>query len=266
MASQTHALPISVLGAATCEDTAIVRDRLRALQVPSAYVDVDVDAAALARVERLNAGHRVTPTVIVGDERSVVAEPTLEAVERLSAEAGYAFERPVAVDLHGEVTRRPIPLRSVIAAEGGSFTLASLRGKRQVALFLAHGTECLPCFGYARQLAGQSAAMATADAAVVTVVSGTSADLGLWHEGLSPDAVLAGDPGATWKAEIADRLAVAASDAMLVVLDRFLAPRAVSTASEAGGLVGPVDATEWLRFLALECPECSGEIGWPEEA
>ncbi len=37
----------------------------------------------------LNDGNRVTPTVIVGDDVAVEAEPTLEALGELPAAAGY---------------------------------------------------------------------------------------------------------------------------------------------------------------------------------
>lgn len=50
----------------------------------------------------------------------------------------------------------------------------------------------------------------------------------------------------------------------LVLLDRFGAPRVVSAAGDAGGLIGSSDVAGWLRFLALECPSCAGEVDWPE--
>ena len=39
-------------------------------------------------------------------------------------------------------------------------------------------------------------------------------------------------------------------------------PRNAPIAAEAGGLIDPSEATDWLRLLALECPECGGEIPW----
>jgi mycoredoxin len=263
---QQPSLPITVLGAATCEDTAIVVDRLRAAGIPHRYVDVDRDPDALARIERLNGGRRVTPTVIAGVDEMILAEPSLEQLGTLVRAAGHGFERPAAVDLHGAITDRAIPLRPVGAAEGRPFSLASLRGRRQVALFLAHGSDCLTCFGYARQLARQGAAMDEADATSVIVVAGSDPGAEQWSDAVALSATLVDDPGAAWKTDIAAHLGVPADAAMLVVLDRFLAPRATSTAPDAGGLIDPTDATDWLRFLALECPECSGEVEWPEEA
>ena len=79
---------IAVLGSTTCEDTAIVTSRLRALGVPFRDVDIDADPVAARRVASLNHGNRVTPMVIVGDDAAVRAEPTLEALGDLLAAAG----------------------------------------------------------------------------------------------------------------------------------------------------------------------------------
>jgi len=263
MSGRFPSLPVSVLGSATCEDTAIVRDRLRVAAIPYAYVEIDDEPAGLERVRRLNGGSRVTPTVVFGNEEFVIAEPALERLGELAVAAGYEYERPTAVDLHGEVTRGSIPLRSVVAADDETFSLGELRGRRQVALFLGHASDCLACFGYARQLASRRTAMDETDATVVIAVPGLDHD---WQAGLSPGDVLLADPDATWKGAIAKHLDVPAHEAVLVILDRFLAPRALSTADDAGGLPDPAGVIDWLRFLELECPECSGEIEWPEQA
>ena len=54
--------------------------------------------------------------------------------------------------------------------------------------------------------------------------------------------------------------------AMLVALDRYLAPRVGSIADDAGGLATPRQAAEWLQFVALECPECATPVEWSEDA
>lgn len=63
------------------------------------------DPAAADRVVALNDGHRVTPTLVFGDDRFVVAEPTLERLGELLASAGYAVEmrisRVMATLFHG---------------------------------------------------------------------------------------------------------------------------------------------------------------------
>ncbi len=271
--SPTHATALEVLGAATCEDTAIVRSRLDALGVAYRYRDVDRDADALDRLRALNEGHRITPTVIQG--QVAVAEPTLERLGELIAAMGPHAEVAEPVQLHGDITAWPIPTQRRPAADGSMFDLGSLRGRSQVCLFLAHGPDCQACFGYARQLAGQREALETADGALVVVTraprraegaTATDADpeaLDEWRHGLPTAVVLLLDADATWHEAIATHLGIHPEAASLVLLDRYLAPRVVASATESGGLPDPSTAASWLGFLALECPECSGELPWP---
>lgn len=259
--SATPREPLEVLGAATCEDTAIVRSRLDALGVAYRYQDVDADATALARVRALNDGHRITPTVIAGD--LVAAEPSLERVGELLAASGVTTAVAAPVQLHGETTAWPLPHRTRTTDSGAPFDLGTLRGRRQACVFLAHGIDCQPCFGYARQLDGRQEALGAADGTLVTVVAGAPDGLGAWRHGLSAGHILLADPDGAWHAAIAAHLGIEPAAASLALLDRFLAPRVVGTATEAGGLPDPSSVVAWLEFLALECPECSGELPWP---
>ena len=256
--------PIEVLGSTTCEDTAIVRSRLHALGVPFRDLDIDADHDAAQRTRDLNGGHRITPTVVVGDGRSAVAEPTLERLGELVAEAGYDVRPPVATQLHGELTTRPIPRARPSARPLAHLSISSGR-RRQTALFLGHGAACLACLGYARQLAARHRELADVDAIAVSVVPGDDEAPAEWRAALDSRATIASDPGGAWKAANAAHVDVPAGDAIVAVLDRFAAPRVTSHASEAGGLVDPSEVVDWLRFLALECPECSGEIEWPAD-
>lgn len=255
-------LKIEVLGAATCEDTAIVRDRLDTLGVAYRYLDVDLDDAALARLQVLNGGHRVTPTVVVGGV--AVAEPSLERLGELLAAAGIGATVPGPVQLHGDVTSWPIPLRDRVTDDGSPFSLQTLRDRRQVCLFLAHDPACLACFGYARQLAGRRESLDAAEGTLVVVTAGAPDGLADWRHGLASDAVLVADPDGDWHRAVAAHLGLEATAATLVVLDRFLAPRVVASAADAGGLPDPSEVIAWLDYLVLECPECSGELPWPD--
>ena len=262
----TATLPIVVMGSATCEDTAITRSRLDSLDVPYDYVDIDLDPEAERRVAALNGGRRVTPTVVVGDEKLVRAEPTVEQVDELARAAGHNPTLPAVTQLHGDAIERAIPIRTLVSVGGSDFSLASLRGRRQVALFLAHGPDCLACFGYARQLGTQADALAEADADVVIVVPGNDGDAAEWHRHMAEAARVAADPDGAWKRAVVASTGASADGAVVLVLDRYLAPRAVSSAADAGGLTAPSDVTEWHRFVALDCPECSGELPWGVES
>ncbi len=256
---------ITVHGAATCEDTAISRSRLDALGVAYAYVDIDEDAAAAAEVLRLE-GRRVTPTVVraaAGAIAEHVAEPPIERVDALARAAGATIEPPTGEQLHGAVITSPVPFRTLPAVGGGTFSLASLRGRRAGALFFAHGSACLACFGYAKQLARQAPGLDEADADPVVVVPGDADDAMLWAHELPTGTTLVADPDSAWRREVAGALGRPAEGVLLVLTDRFAAPRVVSAAADAGGLVSPSEAASWVAFVALDCPECSGEIAWP---
>lgn len=253
---------VVVYGAATCEDTAITRSRLRALRVPFREVDIDADPDGLARVLALE-GHRVTP-VVVGEGGDALAEPSIEALEERLRAAGATFSPPAAVQLRGPLTDRPIPLRTLPDAAGNAFALDAARGRRATALFLAHDAGCLACHGYARQLALQADAMRDVDAQAVIVVADAFERVRAWAAEMPPGAVLLADAGAGWRRAIEASLSLEGDGVLLLILDRFAAPRAVSRGDEAGGLLGPAEATDWLRFLELECPECGNDVRWPE--
>lgn len=274
---------LTVFGVDDCEDTALVRDRLRVLGVPFLDIDLDRDAIADAHVRGLHGGHRITPTVVLGVEDEVVAEPPLETVDRLAAEAwpGLPITRPVLSRLHGDPVRRAIAyadLPSVPGTDGSpapAIRLAGLRGRHQVALLLAHGAGCLACLGYARRLAAVTPDLAEASARPVIVARDDPAELArAWRPHLPPDAALLADPGGTWSARILERLVAAPgapgslarharTGAALLLLDRYGAPRALATGPDAGSLTTPSDVASWLAYLEIECGSCASDMpGW----
>ena len=253
---------VLVYGARTCEDTAITRSRLVALNVPFREIDIDADAEGLARVIALE-GRRVTPTVVIGDGEAVVAEPTIERLEEVLRSAGHELEPPSARQIHGSVADRPIPLTTLSSAPGRRFSFEELRGRLQAAIFFAHGTGCLACQGYARQLVGQADAMRDADGIPIVVVPDETEAAQAWTAEMPAEALILADPGGAWIDAVKASVGGSPDGVTLLVLDRYVAPRAVSIVAEAGGLIAPLEATEWLRFLALECPECGGEGAWP---
>lgn len=253
---------VVVYGARTCEDTAITRSRLVALNVRFREIDIDADADGLARVIALE-GRRVTPTVVIGDGEAVVAEPTIERLEEVLRSGGHELGPPSARQIHGSVDDRPIPLTTLSSASGRRFSFEELRGRRQAAIFFAHGTGCLACQGYARQLVGQADAMRDADGIPIVVVPDETEAAQAWAAEMPAEALILADPGGAWIDAVKAIVVGSPDRVMLLVVDRHVAPRAVSIADEAGGLIAPLEATDWLRFLALECPECGGEVAWP---
>ena len=255
---------IVMYGAATCEDTAVTRSRLHALGIAVRDRDVDADQAAMTTLLALTGGHRITPTVVV-DGGAPLVEPTLEQLGDALRAAGYAASIEAATEFHGELTTRAIPLRHTRTTGGEVFTFEDLRGRHQVVLFLAHAPECLACFGYAAQLARRQRELAVADAVTVVMVRGGMAASEAWAEHIATGATIVIDPDGARTRAIAEHVGADADDAILLLLDRYLAPRAASIAPEAGGLIDPSSVVEWHEFLALECPECAGEVSWPSE-
>lgn len=264
-ATSIRPLPVVVLGTSWCEDTALVRSRLLALGVPFVEHDVEADADAGRRIRELNGGAQVTPTVVFGDAEQVVAEPSLERLGELLTGAGWAVQPPTAEQYRAPITERPIPVPPRSAAIVGDGSIDALRGRRQLALFLAHDVGCLACFGYARQLGARGEALAAANAAAVVVVRSTTEAAGEWRDSVDASVILLADPDGAWRNAIAGGAGVATGPAdgvALLIVDRWHAARAGSVAPEAGGLIDPSEAIRWLEFVEIECPECAGEIAW----
>ena len=257
--SGSHDLPV-VYGTAACEDTAVVRARLEALEVAYRYVDVETDAGADAHVRDLAGGHRVTP--LVETPAGHLIEPALDDLDALVGLAPDDRARPVATQLSGEMTARAVPLRTLPLVPDGTFSLASLRGRRQAVLFLPHAVECRACHGYAKALSRSAAAIDAAGGRFVAAVPGTPDDVASWTHEWPGGGSLVADEDAAWGARVRELLAVPEGAPAVVVLDRFLAPRALSSSSEAGGLITPVDALRWLEFLELECGTCVVPVEW----
>ncbi len=197
---------LTVLGATTCEDTALVRSRLSAREVPFVELDVDVDPRAAERLARLHDGALITPTLIVAanssaDTAAILTEPTLEQLDGLLAERDLLLSPPASdvTQFHGATIERAIPIRTLETSRGGTFSVESLRGRRQAALFLAHDAACLACMGYAKQLARQTAALADADAVAIAAIAPTDGlgSFDVWHREIEPDLTILADGAAS---------------------------------------------------------------------
>lgn len=257
------AAEIVVYGSSTCEDTAITLSRLGALGVPFRDVDIDADPAGLARAIDL-VGRRVTPTVVLEGSADAITEPAMAELEALVRVAGHPFERPLARQIQGTLAERPIPLRTVPSGGKPPFSLQGLRGRWQSAVLFAHGAGCLACFGYAKQLAHEADRLRIAESLPIVVVRDTPGAAAGWLDEIGGGITLLADPLGEWTRDVARTMNADADGVMLLVLDRYVAPRAASLAGEAGGLISPEDAAEWLEFLTLECPGCGNDVASPE--
>lgn len=259
--------PITVFGRTTCEDTAIVRDRLGRLGVPFTDVDLDRDAAAARLVESLNGGNQVTPTLLFSGTETAVAEPSLDQLDARLIDDGWPVRRPEPTAFQGDLLGRPLPLLTLVDAAGAAFGLAQFRGRRQLAVFFAHAADCRTCSGYARQLAAAAPKLADGDARALVVVPGGPEDAARWIAESTDRIPIVADHGGRWKKAVAAHVQLDAdgAGALLLGLDRYLAPRIGSVAADAGGLITPLQAAEWLEFASFECAECATPVGWGDD-
>lgn len=262
--------PLTIYGAPTCEDTALVRERLRTLGVPFSEIDVTQDPAAGRLVEEINRGFRITPTLMLaGDHQPPLAEPTLQQLQDWLSAAGIAWTAPTALQYHGALADRPLPDFALPDANGAIFRLSTLRGRQKTTIFFAHAHDCLVCAGFARQLAHTDAAStaqgpstapprrpyADTNASLINILPGDSAGAHAWaHEFAGGQRTLADADGAV-KQRIADYIGADPTGVFVLLLDRYTAPRVRSLAADAGGLLAPHEIAEWLYYLDHECAE-----------
>jgi peroxiredoxin len=252
MTDQT--LPITLYGSTTCEDSALVRDRLRVLGIPYENRNREDDLAIDAELARWNQGNHVTPTLVFGNEQLILSEPSLEQLEDALREAGYTIACPLATEVRDARKNSRAPNFTLASTTGDQVTLYNLRRKRPV-LFFAHAHDERICQGYARQLTNQRAAFDEYEATPLLVVPNGIVEARAWAEQFAREYPALADPGGRVHKQYAEFFGVDATGVLLVVLDSFFAPRVYSAAPEAGGLVAPGEVTGWLRLLDCECDE-----------
>ncbi|MGE5141100.1 MAG: redoxin domain-containing protein [Rudaea sp.] len=252
------AMPIVIYGSVTCEDTALVRDHLQALGIPYTLRNREEDPEAERIIRRWNDDKIVTPTIVFGEGRGmqedVISEPTLLRLEETLRAAGYRFDRRQAAEFR-ELANTPAPDFTLPASDGSQVRLSELRGRNKSAVFFAHDRACRICAGYARQLVRKKRAFEDFDTRLLLILQGNPEQAHEWsHEYVDGHLTLADERGEV-KGRYADYFHQDAKGVLLLVLDRFTAPRAGSFAADAGGLIIPHEALEWLRLLDIECAE-----------
>lgn len=248
-------LPVQVYGSATCEDTALARDRLDALKVPYVYHSKEDDPRVNELLVKWNKGQAVTPTIVLGDDAAMVAEPSIEELEGVLTQAGYALQPPQAVEILDNRKNQRMPNFTLPAANGENVTLFQLPGRKRPVLFFAHAADERVCQGYARQLTQLRALYEEYNALPLLILPDDVARLAAWaHEFANGYPVLA-DVGGQVKQKYASALSADPNKVLLVILDAYCAPRAYASAADAGGLIAPSEIVNWLRLMDCECDE-----------
>ena len=252
-------IPITIYGSHTCEDTAIARDRLRALDIPFVERDKEDDPGVLATLEKYGKGSAHTPTIVFGGDQAVLIEPSIEQLESALRTSGYAFTAPQANQFGAVFSSRVAPDFKLPSTRGGQLELGQLRGSRRAVVFFAHSPSCRVCQGFARQLAKKSGEYQEAEARLLVVLQSDIEQARKWNEDTGIDVETLADADGAIKRKYADyfgsALDVHPEGTSLLILDRFTAPRAGSAARDAGGLMSPHEVGEWLRLLECECDE-----------
>lgn len=210
----------------------------------------------------------MTPTVRLGEGPGAVvtAEPTIERLETLLRESGRSVRPIRARELHGAAADRPLPILTLATPDDPAWRLETLGARVAPLLCFLHGPGCLVCEGWAHQLDAHAAELAELDARAVYVLPARLEAAATWRDALRPGAVVVSDPASAWRAAVAGRLEAGGAGVLLVVADRYRASRAWLADDDAGGFVGSDELLAWARLLLAECPECGGEVAWPEPA
>ena len=87
--NEVFPLPVMVYGRPEGDGTAIVRERLKELQISFVEIDIDEDEGAARYVQHINHGALTTPTIVFGDEDFIIVEPTTNELIQALRRAGY---------------------------------------------------------------------------------------------------------------------------------------------------------------------------------
>jgi peroxiredoxin len=246
---------LNLYGSATCEDTALIRDHLRALGIPFSAHNREDDPRVNDILARWNNGRLVTPTLVFGKGDKSIAEPALEDLDAALCAAGYEFQAPRAVEIRDSRRNERMPNFTLPATNGESITLFKLRGRKRPVLYFAHAAAERVCQGYARQLTNHRELFDEYNALPLLILPDDLETARVWAHEFGRGYPALSDPGGRVKQQYAHALGVEPSNVLLAILDSFCAPRALSDAPEAGGLTNPGEITGWLRLMDCECDE-----------
>ena len=127
-------------------------------------------------------------------------------------------------------------------------------GGRQVpVVVLVDGGECGPCRAYLRRLAEVDGEMRAWDGRVVVVVPGSADDAARLADAVHPPFAVLADP------EHRLRRRLGTGGAAVVVADPWGEVRFRHDTGAAHDLPEPAALVDWVRFVAIQCPECEGE-------
>jgi peroxiredoxin len=143
--------------------------------------------------------------------------------------------------------RRRLPDLALTSASGAEYRLRA-RGRRSPVLVLVHAGPCAGCDAYVQRLAAAAAALGDWDGDVLVISPGSA------EEPLpaSPFPFLH-DPGNRVAAALGVR------PPAVVIADQWGEVQDVREAGDEHRFPSEEEIESWLRYLAIQCPECQGE-------
>ncbi|HEX6134688.1 MAG TPA: hypothetical protein VFZ24_12030 [Longimicrobiales bacterium] len=145
--------------------------------------------------------------------------------------------------------RRRISGQFVAASSGLAVSLRSGRGPRII--IVAHGVDCAECAAYAARLAGEEDALNEWGARVTVVAPDGERAIAAPLAASGVEVLLSRDPAGTF----------GIAPAALVVTDEWGEVYFSIRAGSGHEFPDPGEVIDWIRFVAIQCPECEQPEG-----
>ncbi len=244
-------LPLIIYGSYTCEDTALVRDRLRTLRVPFKESMKEDDEQVEAILKKYNSGLAQTPTLVFGDAQIVLTEPTIEQLEEALTKAACTFNAPKLQALRAQ--RYPPDMTVLPAHRYDALVDQPLVRPAHIIAFFAHSEGCRVCQGYAKQLTLHAHEFRDLNTHLRIVLHTDLKSAEKWSQEYAPGIEIRADEDGAVKREFAnflpDNLDVRPGGTWLLILDREEVPKIGVYGSDAGGLVSATEIIAQLKAL-----------------
>lgn len=149
--------------------------------------------------------------------------------------------------------RKRLPDPRLFTVPGGELRPVRAPGRRAPVLVLLHGPKCAACRAWADALASASSALEEWDGAVRLVLPASADVASRFAETCTAPFPVVADPE--------QRVARGAGvrPPAVVIADPWGEIHLAASAGPGHGWPTTEEIVEWLRFLAIQCPECEGE-------
>lgn len=154
---------------------------------------------------------------------------------------------------------RLLPDLKLSPARGGPPVAVRGNGREVGVLVFVHGSGCDACRAYVRELAGARQLLGEWGARLLVVSPEPAASAARLAPEPTGTAAVAADPDGAFGAR------TGLAPAAVLVADAWGELYHVAAAGPAHELPGVQEIVDWVRFVAIQCPECEGPEGaWRE--